>query len=118
MKEHARYLNDRELSAEIAKLKNEIKNGTIYNESKERDAYFADPVNQRENAEIQERMDLVTALYNARKEAGLTQKELAAILGTQQTYIAQIEKGKKNLTFSTVSRYARACGKKIAFVLQ
>lgn len=84
---------------------------------KERDAYFSDPANAEEIAEQQARMDLVIALYNARHEAGLTQKQLAERLGTKQTYIAQLERGRKNITFSTIARYARACGKKIAVTL-
>ena len=83
----------------------------------ERDDYFADPANAAEIEERQARMDLVIALYNARKEAGLTQKELAERLGTKQTYIAALERGKKNITFSTLARYARACGKKVAVTL-
>ena len=83
----------------------------------ERDTYFADPANAADIEERQARMDLVIALYNARKEAGLTQKELAERLGTKQTYIAALERGKKNITFSTLARYARACGKKVAVTL-
>ena len=63
------------------------------------------------------RMDLVIALYEARRAAGLTQKELAERLGTNQTYVAALEKGRKNITFSTLARYARACGKRVAVTL-
>ena len=83
----------------------------------ERDAYFADPANAEEIEEYQARMDLVIALHKARKEARLTQKELAKRLGTKQTYIAALERGRKNITFSTLARYARACGKKVAVTL-
>ena len=83
----------------------------------ERNAYFADPANAAEIEEQQARMDLVIALYKARKEAGLTQKELAERIGTKQTYIAALERGKKNITFSTLAKYARACGKKVAVTL-
>ena len=101
MKDHARYMTDAELTAEIEQIKQEIASGEISAEEKERNAYFTDPANAAEIEEQQARMDLVIALYEARKAAGLTQKELAEILGTKQTYIAQIEKGKKNITFST-----------------
>ncbi|MBR3506500.1 MAG: helix-turn-helix transcriptional regulator, partial [Lentisphaeria bacterium] len=37
-------------------------------------------------------------------------------MGTSQTYIAAVEHGKKNITFSTLARYARACGKKVALI--
>lgn len=84
---------------------------------KERDAYFADPANAAEIAAQQTRMDLVCALYKARKDAGLTQQQLADILGIKQTYIAQIEKGKKNVTLATIAKYAFACGKHLNFNL-
>ena len=112
MKDHAEFLTEEQIAAEIAEM---AKNpAMLTQESEERDAYFSDPANAAEIEEQQARMDLVIALYEARQAAGLTQKELADILGTKQTYIAQIEKGRKNITFSTLSRYARACGKKVA----
>ena len=43
-------------------------------------------------------------------------KELAEKLGTNQTYIAALERGRKNITFSTLARYAAACGKKVALL--
>ena len=82
---------------------------------KERDAYFADPANAAEIAAQQARMDMVIALYKARKDAGLTQKQLADILGIKQTYVAQIEKGKKNITLATIAKFAFACGKTLKF---
>ena len=112
MKEHADFLTDAQIAAEVAEL---AKNpAMLKSESEERNAYFTDPANAAEIEEQQARMDLVIALYEARRAAGLTQKELAEILGTKQTYIAQIEKGKKNITFSTLAKYARACGKRVA----
>ena len=86
-------------------------------EETERDAYFRNPENTAEIEEQQARMDLVIAMYNARHAAGLTQKEVADRLGTKQTYIAQIERGRKNITFATLIRYAAACGKKVAITL-
>lgn len=84
---------------------------------KERDAYFADPANAADIEEQQSRMDLVIALHQARRAAGLSQKQLAERIGTKQTYVAQIEKGRKNITFSTLTKYARACGKRVAVTL-
>lgn len=82
-----------------------------------RDAYFHNPENAAEIEEQQARMDLVIALYNARHAAGLTQKQIAERIGTKQTYIAQIERGRKNITFATLRKYAAACGKKVAVTL-
>lgn len=83
----------------------------------EREAYFNDPANAEEIAEQQARMNLVITLHNARQEAGLTQKQLAMRLGVSQACITQIERGRRNPTFSTIQRYARACGRKIAITL-
>ena len=84
---------------------------------KERNAYFSDPANAADIEEQQSRMDLVIALHQARRAAGLSQKQLAERIGTKQTYVAQIEKGRKNITFSTLTKYARACGKRVAVTL-
>ena len=117
MTDHAKYLNSTELAAEIAMIKRDVAERKISDDEKERDNYFADRANAAAIAEQQARIDLVTALYEARRAAGLTQKQLADILGTKQTYIAQIEKGRKNITFATLEKYARACGKKVAISL-
>lgn len=115
MKDHADYLTEEQLAAEIAEMK---KNPAILKrDSEERDAYFSDPANAAEIAKQQAQMDLIIALYQARKKAGLTQKQLAEKLGMKQAYIAQIETGKKNITFSTLTKYAIACGKKVAITL-
>ena len=114
---HAKYLTDAEITAEVAKIKAEIEAGIVSDEEKERDAYFNNPANAAEIEEQQARMDLIIALHKARKSAGLTQKELAEKLGTKQAYIAELERGRKNITFSTITKYARACGKKIAVTL-
>ena len=116
-RENARYLSDEELAADIARLKGEIEAGTISSDEAERDAYFNDPANAAAVEEQQARMDLVIALHEARVSAGLTQKELAELLGTKQAYIAALEKGKRNITFATLTKYARACGKRVAVTL-
>lgn len=116
-KDHAEYLTDEQIAAEVAQMAQDIKAGKISEDEAERDAYFTDLANAADIEEQQARMDLVIALYEARKAAGLTQKELADLLGKKQTYIAQIEKGKKNITFSTLAKYAHACGKRVAVTL-
>ena len=115
--DHAEYLTEEQIAAEVAKMAEAIKNGEKSADEAERDAYFADPANAEEAAAMFARMELVEALYKARQEAGLTQRELAERLGTNQSYIAALESGRKNITFATLTRYARACGKKIAVTL-
>lgn len=115
MRDHAEFLTEEQIAAEVAEM---VKNPAILKrESEERNAYFTDPANAAEIEEQQARMDLIIALYEARKAAGLTQKQLAEKLGTTQANIAELEKGKRNITFSTLARYARACGKRIAVTL-
>ena len=107
---------DEEIIANIAEIFERAKKGIRSQEELERDAYFNDPANAKEVEEMMARMDLVEAMYKARREAKLSQAELARRMGTSQTYIAAVEHGKKNITFSTLARYARACGKKIALI--
>jgi len=117
MKDHADYATDEEIAAELSEILERAKAGIPSEDELERDAYFNDPANADEIAEMFARMELVETLHKARHEAGLTQKELAKRLGTNQTYIAAVERGRKNITFSTLSKYARACGKKVSITL-
>ncbi len=117
MREHAEFLTDEQIATEVAQIKKDIANGIVSDEEKERNAYFTDPANAAEIEEQQARMDLIIALYEARKSAGLTQKQLAEKLGTTQANIAELERGKRNITFSTLAKYARACGKRVAVTL-
>lgn len=59
--------------------------------------------------------ELLDALLRARQEAGLTQAELAARMGTQAPAVARLEKslatGKHSPSVATLRRYVQACGK-------
>lgn len=114
-KDHAEYLTDEQIAAEVAELAKNL-DAKYEEQSRERDAYFNDPANAEEIDKMFARMDLVEALYKARHEAGLTQQEVADRIGTKQTYIAALERGRKNITLSTLQKYARACGKKVALL--
>lgn len=116
MKDHADYATETEIRANIAEIAERVKKGIRSLEELERDAYFTDPANAEEVAATFARIELVKAMHKARREAGLTQKEIAKIMGTNQTYIAAVERGRKNISFSTLAKYARACGKKIALL--
>lgn len=107
---------EEEIAADIAAIAARDAAGIPDEDEVARDAYFNDPANAEEVNAMFERFRLKEELYKARREAKLTQKELARRMGTSQTYIAAVEHGKKNITFSTLARYARACGKKIALI--
>ena len=59
--------------------------------------------------------ELLDALLKARQEAGLTQAELVARMGTQAPAVALLEKslatGKHSPSLATLRRYVKACGK-------
>ena len=107
---------DKEIAANIDDIMEKARKGIPDEDELARDAYFTDPANQAEIEATFARMELVEAMYKARREAGLTQKELAKRMGTNQTYIAAVERGKKNISFSTRAKFARACGKKVALI--
>lgn len=115
-KYHAEYRTDEQIIAEIDEMMRDIKAGKISEDEAERDAYFTDPANAEEVKELFARMEIIEALYKARQEAGLTQQQLAEKMGTNRTYIAAVERGRKNISFSTLAKYAAACGKKVALL--
>ena len=114
-KDHAEYRTDKQIAAEVAALKKNL-DAEYAEQSRERDAYFNDPANAEEAAALFARMEIIEAMYKARHEAGLTQQQIADKLGTNRTYIAALERGRKNITFATLAKYAAACGKKVALL--
>lgn len=49
-------------------------------------------------------------IREARRRAGLTQRELAELAGTTQSAIARLESGRSSPSFDTVRRMMRLCG--------
>jgi ribosome-binding protein aMBF1 (putative translation factor) len=56
-------------------------------------------------------------LIAARARAGLSQAELAKLMGTTQSAVARIESGKQKLSTRTLERYAQATGSLIKISL-
>ena len=60
---------------------------------------------------------LLDALLKARQEAGLTQGQVAARMGTQAPAIARLERalasGKHSPSIATLRKYVKACGKRL-----
>ena len=54
----------------------------------------------------------------ARRQAGITQKELARRLGTTQSVIARWESGRVSPTVETLSKVVRACGLNLVISLR
>jgi transcriptional regulator with XRE-family HTH domain len=56
--------------------------------------------------------EVARELAEARRGAGLTQTEIAALMGTTQSVVSRIESG-ANVSVETVARYAAACGRRL-----
>ncbi len=105
-------MNDKELLKDIQYLK--ANKDKIYKrQSAKRKAFLEDPANAQAVNNARLSISIARDLYEARKAKGLTQKELAELLNTCQSYIAEVENGKRNVTIETLERYAAACGKHI-----
>jgi DNA-binding XRE family transcriptional regulator len=66
---------------------------------------------------LEDEFAALSALLKARKEAGLTQADVALRMGVSQPVLARIESslGKRDHSpsLNTLRRYAQACGKKL-----
>lgn len=60
---------------------------------------------------------LVGEMVDARHEAGLTQEQLAARMGTTQSVVARLENAHHMPSLDLVTRYAAALGRKVRFEL-
>ncbi len=83
----------------------------------EREAFLNDPANAEMLAKVQERLAIAEALDTARTAAKLTQKELAEKMNVKQPLIAQLERGRGNISIDTLHRFAAACGRRISITL-
>ena len=54
------------------------------------------------------RQELVDDLAARRRAIGLSQTEVAALMGTSQSAVARLESGHSDVRFSTLERYAAA----------
>ena len=77
-------------------------------------AWMEDPAFVREYAALDEEFTLVDELLRARKEAGLTQAEVAERMATQPSVVARLEAGggrqKHSPSIATLQKYAEAVG--------
>jgi len=66
--------------------------------------------------EVDFQMWLIGEILEARKGKGMTQAELDAVCGVNQTHIARIENNKTNPQLSTIFRILRPLGKTLTVV--
>jgi transcriptional regulator with XRE-family HTH domain len=67
---------------------------------------------RREYEGLKEEFEILDEIFKARAEAGLTQAEVAARIGTTQSAVARLETamGKHSPSIGTLKRYASALG--------
>ena len=66
----------------------------------------------------QDRGRLMRELAARRQDAGLSQTEIAARMGTSKSAVARLESGEADVRASTLERYAAALGTEITWKLQ
>ena len=59
------------------------------------------------------RRELASELVDLRHEAGLSQTEVAARMGTSQSAVARLESGDADVRLSTLDRYVAALGREL-----
>jgi len=78
-----------------------------------------DPKHLKRLEKIRENLDIAEQIYNLRKKAGLTQKELAELVGTSQSDITRLEDADYDgYSFKMLQKIAAAvnCRLKVQFV--
>ena len=65
----------------------------------------------------QDRGRLMRELAQRRQQAGLSQTEIAARMGTSQSAVARLEAGAADMRASTLERYAAALGTELTWTL-
>ena len=72
-----------------------------------------DPELKREYDALAPEFDIIQTMIDARKDSGLTQKELAHRTGIAQSDISKLEHGNANPSLRTLQRLAAGMGKKL-----
>ena len=111
-----KYPTDKELEAEV-KYFIEHEDELYAEQSAEREARLSDPANAEFLKECRERRAIAEALYKARKEAKLTQAEIARRMQVSQPYVAKLERATGTICWTAISKYATACGKRASITL-
>ena len=67
---------------------------------------------------LEEDLQLVRSLIEARSRAGLSQTELARRMKTSQSYVARIEGGQVQPSTAALSRFAHATGSRLKIMFE
>ncbi|MBP8227856.1 MAG: helix-turn-helix transcriptional regulator [Pararheinheimera sp.] len=68
------------------------------------------PEVKAEYEQLEAEFNFIDQLLSMRTKAGLTQEQVAQRMQTQKSNISRLEKGNSNPSWSTLVKYAHACG--------
>ena len=71
---------------------------------------FKNPEVKKEYDRLESEFILIEQLISMRKEAGLTQEQLAQKMQTHKSNISRLEKENSNPSWKTLLKYASVCG--------
>lgn len=71
---------------------------------------LTNPEVRAEYEKLDSEFDLIDKLLSMRTKAGLTQEQLAERMQTQKSNVSRLENGNTNPSWSTLLKYAHACG--------
>lgn len=80
--------------------------------------WMKDPEYQTAFNEMKPEFELARSLIQARVEAGLTQKQVAAKMKTPLTAVARLESGRGKPSTTSLERYASVVGKRVKISLE
>lgn len=72
-----------------------------------------DPYFKKEYDNLEPEYDIINAMIKARKEKGLTQKQLSELTGITQADISRIENGSRNPSLEMIKRLATGMGMRL-----
>nr|WP_294554783.1 helix-turn-helix domain-containing protein [uncultured Rhodopila sp.] len=70
--------------------------------------WMADPEFKAAYDALEDEFALASALIKARGDAGMTQEQVAAAMGTTQAFVARLESGRVMPSTRTLERFAKA----------
>lgn len=68
---------------------------------------------KKEYDDLEHEYDIINAMIKARKEKGLTQKQLSELTGISQADISRIENGTRNPSLEMIKRLATGMGMRL-----
>ena len=78
---------------------------------------LTNPEVRAEYEKLETEFDLIDQLLTMRSKAGFTQAEVAERMGTSKSNISRLEHGNSNPSWSTLLKYAHACGFELSLKL-